>query len=260
MTDKAIKTQVQPTGAILPLTNIGLAERAYNRLMERRFDEPGIATMHGNSGYGKSTASAWLKARRRAYYVQADDFWTKKTMLVAISKAIGIRYTRGKGESTHEYVPDIYTMAEQIKMQLHSSGRLLIIDEFDYCVDKGLVESVRSLYEGSKAAILLVGEELLPQKLEKWERFHGRMLDWFPAEPAGLEDARTLAQSNFPGITVADDLLEHLVKLAKGSVRRLGNNLALIQQAALEEGWEVVSRDAWGDRTLQSNTAPRRGA
>jgi hypothetical protein len=122
------------------------------------------------------------------------------------------------------------------------------------------VESVRSLYEGSKAAILLIGEELLPQKLEKWERFHGRMLDWFPAEPAGLDDARTLAQSNFPGITVADDLLEHLVKLAKGSVRRLGNNLALIQQAALEEGWAVVNRETWGDRALQSNTAPRRGA
>lgn len=150
-------------------------------------------------------------------------------------------------------------MAEAIKAQLHSSGRLLIIDEFDYCVEKGLVEATRSLYEGSKASILLIGEELLPQKLEKWERFHGRMLDWFPAAPAGLDDLAVLAAARCPGIRISEDMAHHLVDLARGSVRRLGNNLSLIQEAALENGWDSVNLTRWGNRALQSSKAPRRG-
>ncbi|MDP2786644.1 MAG: ATP-binding protein [Pseudomonadota bacterium] len=252
----------QPTQAgsgILPLSNIAVAERAHTRLMKRGPTDPGLGIMHGPSGTGKSTAAAWITSRHRAYYVQADDFWTRKTMLIAISKALGLNYTRGKGDSAKTYTPDIYTMAEAVKAQLECSQRLLIIDEFDYCVAKGLVESVRSLYEGSKAAILLIGEEMLPQKLEAWERFHGRMLDWFPAEMAKLADARILAQSRCPGLHVADDLLEHLVDLAAGSVRRLGNNLALIAESAREEGWSRVDLATWGGRALQSNKAPRRG-
>lgn len=251
---------VQPASGIAPLANIGIAERAFARLNGRGADEPGLVTLHGPSGYGKSTAAAWLAARHKAYYVQADDFWTKKTMLFAISEALGLKYTRGKGDNERAYRPDIYTMAEAIKKQLEASNRLLIIDEFDYCVAKGLVESVRSLYEGSKASILLIGEELLPQKLEAWERFHGRMLDWFPAEPAGVDDLKTLAAARCPGLRIADDLMEYLLTIAQGSVRRLGNNLALIGQSAREEGWESVDRARWGDRALQSNKAPRRGA
>lgn len=253
----------QTPGAIAPLANISVAERAYARIMGRRHDEPGLATLHGPSGYGKSTAAAWLKARKRAYYVQADDFWTRKTMLVAISKALGITYTRTRnakdGPKVSNYTPGIYEMAEAIKAQLHASRRLLIIDEFDFLVEKNLVEAVRSLYEGSMAGILLIGEEELPQKLERWERFHGRMLDWFPAEPAGLHDAAQLARNRYPALNYADDLLAHLVDLARGSVRRIGNNLALIHDIAMEQGWSHVDLAAWGDRPLQSNKAPRRG-
>ena len=36
------------------------------------------------------------------------------------------------------------------------------------------------------AAIVLIGEELLPQKLQAWERFHGRILDWVAAEPGSI--------------------------------------------------------------------------
>ena len=250
------KTKQAVAGSIAPLANIALGERAYSRLMGRRHDEPGLAILYGPSGFGKTKTAAWIKARHRAYSVHADDFWTRKTMLVAISKALGLSYADGKGDTGK--FPDIYTMAEAIKEQLHTSGRLLIIDEFDICVRKNLVEAVRSLYEGSQAAILLIGEELLPKKLERWERFHGRILDWFPAEPMGLDDARTLADARYPDMIIADDLLKHLVEIGKGSVRRMVINLGSIQETALEEGWDNVDLSRWGDRKLQSNKAPRR--
>lgn len=251
---------IQPSGAILPLTNLGTAERAVARLLNRGPLDPGLVVISGPSGYGKSVAAAWVKARHPSYYVQADDFWTKKTMLVAISRAMGLLYFRGKGENKREYWPEISVMADAIKAQLEQSRKILIIDEFDYCVDKNLVESVRSLYEGSKASVLIIGEEALPIKLEQWERFHGRILDWFLAEPVSLADAREIARAKCPGVTLADDLLEHLVVLSKGSVRRVSNNLGRIYDEAADQGWESVDRAAWGARKLQTVESPRRGA
>ncbi len=247
MTENSNK--IQGGGAILPLTNLSIAERAVTRVMNRGPLDPGLVVMNGPSGWGKSIAAAWIKARHRAYYVQADDFWTKKTMLLAISRAIGIAGIKGS----------IYEMADQIKEQLEKSRRVLIIDEFDYVADKKLVEAVRSLYEGSKAAILIIGEEALPQKLKQWERFHGRILDWFPAEPVSLHDARELAKSKCPGIEVADDLLERIVDLAKGSVRRVSNNLGSIYDEAADQGWSVVNVSTWASRPLQTGEPPRRG-
>lgn len=252
--------KLQPLGAILALTNIGVAERAAARLLYRGPLDPGLVVLSGPSVYGKSIAAACIKARHPSYYVQADDFWTKKTMLIAISRSLGLLYYRGKGESKREYWPEISVMADAIKAQLEQSGRILIIDEFDYVVDKNLVESVRSLYEGSKAAILIIGEEALPQKLEQWERFHGRILDWFSAEPVSFADAREMARAKCPGVTVADDLLEHLVKIAEGSTRRVSNNLGSIYDESANQGWIRVDLVTWGARKLQTGKAPRRGA
>jgi len=258
MNENVVK--LQPPGAILPLTNIGVAERAVARLCNRGPLDPGLVVFSGPSGYGKSISAAYVKARHPSYYVQADDFWTKKTMLIAVSRSMGLLYYRGKDESRREYWPEINVMADAIKAQLEQSRRILIIDEFDYVVAKNLVESVRSLYEGSKASILIIGEEGLPQKLEQWERFHGRVLDWFFAEPASLADAREMARAKCGGIAVADDLLEHLIKLSGGSTRRVSNNLGSIADEAADQGWASVDLATWGTRKLQTGKAPRRGA
>ena len=245
------RQQIQPhIGAIAPLANIAISERAVSRVMSRDALDPGLVGMYGPSGYGKSVAAAWIKARHRAYYVQADDFWSKKTMLIAIGRAIGLAETKATA----------FDMANLIKEQLEKSQRLLIIDEFDFIVEKKLVEAVRSLYEGSKAAILIIGEEALPYKIKKFERFDGRVLDWFAAEPVGLPDARQLAAQKCQGIQIADDLLEKLVEIANGSVRRVGNNLSIIAGEAMSQGWSTVDMKTWGKRTLQTGEAPRRGA
>jgi hypothetical protein len=112
----------------------------------------------------------------------------------------------------------------------------LIIDEFDFAIDKSLVMAVFSIYEMSRASIILIGEEAMPAKLKKWEKFDGRMLDTLYAEPVRLEDARRLARAKNAGLTLADDLLAHLVTIAKGSVRRVSNNLRKIFEVRRRRG------------------------
>jgi hypothetical protein len=122
----------------------------------------------------------------------------------------------------------------------------LIIDEFDFAIDKNLVMAVFSIYEMSRASFILIGEEAMPAKLKKWEKFDGSVLDPLYAEPVGLEDARRLARAKNASLTLADDLLAHLVKIAKGSVRRVSNNLRKIFETGAAEGWDTLRPGALG--------------
>ena len=254
MTENVVLLQ-SGLGQIAPLANIGVMENALHRLANRGPGDPGMIVISGPSGYGKSMAAAWAKARHRAYYLQLDDFLTKKSLLIALCRVLGLN----NGNTPRGTAADL---ADMVAAQLNAARRPLIIDEFDFAVDKNLVMSVFSLYEKSKASIILVGEEALPAKLARaeWEKFAGRVLDTFYAEAISLEDARTLARHKFPDFAFADDLLQHLVDISKGSVRRVNNNLGAIHNEGMSLGWDSCDRATWGERKLQRPEVKRRGA
>jgi hypothetical protein len=230
--------------------NLELVRTAAERLTGRTAGLPGLAALYGPAGYGKTTAALAVANETRAYFVQMRSAWTRKTLLEKILMEMSIKP-----------LGTIPQMLDQVCTQLAASGRMLIIDEFDYCVrSDSMVELVRDIHEGGGAApILLLGEEMLPQKLKKWERFHSRVLSWIPAQPVSVADAAALAPIYCPDVRVSGDLLEHLVRIAVGSVRRVSVNLAAIAEAAAVEGWSVVDRGMWGDRPLYTGEAPRRG-
>ncbi len=152
----------------------------------------------------------------------------------------------------------IYEMADQVCEQLAVSKRPIIIDEMDYMVSKGAVEIIRDLYEGSGAAILLIGEERLPDKLKKWERFHGRVLDWVPAQPAVLDDCIHLARLYCRKVTIDEGLLKKIHKLSQGSVRRICVNLEMVQDEAISQGLDTIDLKDWGKRQFFTGEAPVR--
>lgn len=213
-----------PTG-MAEIANIALCDIALEKALSRTATLPGMVCFFGPSGFGKSVSAAWVANRRRAYYVQAKSVWTRKHTLKAILGEMGI-----KPSGT---IPE---MADQIAEELAGSGRPLIIDEMDHLVASGSVELIRDLYESSQAAIMLIGEEMLPTKLKKFERFHGRVLSWIPAQPVTLGDARNLVPVYSPGVQIADDLLSHLVTKSVGSVRRVAVNLEQLAEAAAVHG------------------------
>jgi hypothetical protein len=186
---------------------------------------------------------------RRARYVQAKSVWTKKHFLKAVLFEMGIK----PGGTIPE-------MADQVAEELATSGRPLIIDEMDHLVDRNAVELVRDLYESSQAAILMIGEEALPAKLKKWERMHGRVLAWVPAQPVTIADARQLTGLYCPRVQVADDLLGRLVELSHGSVRRVCVNLERVQEEAMLIGTDAMDLSLWGKRELYTGEAPKRRA
>lgn len=229
------------------ITNMGLCDIALERALSRTQGLPGLVCFYGPSGYGKSMSAAWVANSRNAHYVQAASSWNKKHTLKVILAEMGI-----KAAGT---IPE---MADQVAEELATGGRPLIIDEMDHLVDRGAVELVRDIYEASKAAILLIGEEGLPSKLRKYERFHGRVLSWVPAQPVSLADAKSLLPVYSATVVIADDLLARVVTESHGSVRRVAVNLGLIRDTAHELGAERMDLASWGDRPLYTGEAPKR--
>ena len=129
--------------------------------------------------------------------MQARSSWTRKAAHEAICKGLGLK----PGKTISE-------MLDQIAEELALSGKPLVIDEADFLVEHKQIEIVRDIYEASQAPIMLIGEEWLPGKLEKWERFHGRVLDWCPAQPVSFEDVKALCRLYATGTEIADDLLQ----------------------------------------------------
>ena len=140
------------------------------------------------------------------------------------------------------------------------SGRALIIDEADYLVKKSFIElAAKDIYESSAAALILVGEEMMPQKLRRWEKVHGRMLEWVPAQPPSLGDARHLAKLYCPGIEVAEDLLVAIHGSAGTSVRRICVNLDYVREQAAQETLRKLARADF-KRELFTGLPPTRRA
>jgi len=215
----------QPVNSIAPLRNVGLLSSQVDRLMTRMDGEPGIGCFYGAAGFGKSFAKIYTANKHRAYHVQADDTWTRKVLCQEILAAMGI--------TAAGTIPE---MVKQVADQLTLSRRPLIIDEADFLVKKSLIEALRAIYERSLTPIILIGEETLPQALQRWERVFSRVLDWTQAEAVTETDARHLAKLYCREIVIADDLLKALHEKSKGSARRIVIGLSSIRKHSLTTG------------------------
>lgn len=244
-------TNSNPTvNRIAQLSNLDLVAVAADQLLNRVDGLPGIGVIYGQPGRGKTIACVALANQARGYYVQMRSAWNRKALLEKMLIEMSI-----KPAST------ITAMLDQICEQIAASRRPLIVDEFDFCLrSDSMVELVRDIYEGSQGTMILVGEEQLPTKLKKWERFHSRVMAWIPALPVSLQDAYKLAPIYCPGVEIAEDLMAHIVNIANGSVRRVSVNLTLIHNHAMLHAEDKLNLAMWGNGDLYTGDAPKRNA
>lgn len=231
--------------SVAPLRNVAALVSLIDRVQKKGQGLPGLATFYGPSGYGKSTAAIYAANRFQAYSVQVKSTWRTKKFCEAILEDLSIKPAKTAAD-----------MIDQISERLLKSGRPLLIDEADFLVARGLIEIVRDIYESSGATIILIGEELLPQKLQQWERVHGRMLDWVAAQPGELADVGHLAPIYASGIEIADDLRIQILKESRGSIRRICINLDGVREFATIRGLSRVGLADCAEAKFFTGAAP----
>lgn len=232
---------------IAPLKNIEILVSAIQDIKSSPVHLPKMLTFSGYSGYGKSFAAAYAMNQFDCAYLEIGVSWSIGHLLDEILKELGIA-TKEKAIAKKMQVITNYLMEHKTP---------LILDEFDFMVTKSKgVEIVREIHDKADTPIILIGEELLPQKLKETERFNNRILNWVKAEPVSLKDAKSLAKMYVPNVQIADDLLLKLVKISQGRVRRVCVNLEQIKKQAILNGWKDINLKTWGNKELFTGNAP----
>lgn len=240
------------TGSWAPLTNMTLAMTTMHRLENAADGVPRMGLFYGPSGYGKTTAAAYVTANSGAAYLLARSVWTHRAFLEALARELGIVHLR----------PTAARMMDQIIEQLEHDPRPLLIDEMDHLVSRKMVEVIRDIYEATQVPILMIGEEALPAKLKEWERFDNRILVATAAQPSDRADGRLLRDLYCRKVTIADDLVDLFTERCRGVTRRIVTNLQEAQTVAIDDLGEMhLDRARWGTRPVAvGDIAPRRSA
>lgn len=236
-------TKVKP-----PVTaNTVLFAELMERVQTRHRDLPGLGVFYGWAGLGKTKAAIAAANRACAYYLEVGESWTKAKFCKALLTELGLP-PRGT----------VADMVDAIIVALMDTRRPLIIDEFDHVVRRNYVETIREIHDKSGAPIVLIGEEMLPHKLQQWERFHSRILDWVAAQPCDGTDVASLGKVYAPDVDLSDDMVALILTRTKGITRRVCVNLAKVAETAALEGWSQVDATTWGNRALYTGDAPAR--
>ncbi|HEY9348137.1 MAG TPA: AAA family ATPase [Inquilinus sp.] len=242
-----MSTSVKTTA---PLGNVSAFSELLNRVMKRASHLPGLAVFYGHSGLGKTSAATYGAQLHQAHYLEVGESWTKKKFLQQLIVELG--------GQPHGTVPDLVDKAIEL---LVMTPRPIIIDEFDHVVRRRYHETLREIHDKvPQATIVVIGEELLPSLLEESERWHNRVLDWLPAQPADVADAGHLASLYCERLTIADDLLQRIVSASGGRIRRICVNLERVREAAQVDRRAAVDSAWWGDRPFYTGKAPARRA
>lgn len=238
------------SSSLAALQNVMGAMELTLTLQKRGPHLPNLGCIYGRSGEGKSYATIFVQNRTGAIRVEVGESWNRRTLLRNILRECGVNDPRGATAD----------MVEQAVMLLGDQpDRPLIIDEADKLVDKGLIEIVREIAEASQAPVLLVGEENLPNKLVRYERVHNRVLDWFPAQPCDISDAKKLAKIFLPGIEIDDALLQDVLVKTDGRARRIVTTMNKMVEWARANGAKVLTPDTYKGAIFTGEAPKPRG-
>jgi len=235
----------QNNKTLAPLTNVYALATLTERLLDRAQGLPGMGCFYGFSGFGKSMASTFTAIEFDACVVEMGDSWSKGTLCEAMCAELGLKPER-----------TIAKMVKQICASLAERNVPLIVDEADYLLKNSMVETVREIHDKSYSPVILIGEELLPQKLRKYERVHGRILRHVAAEPCSDADFDLLRELRCPDIEITTDLLDKIKTVSRGSARRIVENLSFVQELGATKGLQTVSLKDWGTSYFFEGSAP----
>ena len=235
------------------LANVSLAVEAAEVAMGHDDHLPGMVTFTGFSGLGKSLAVSYVAQVYRGFYIEIQDNWSKIDLIKMLMFVIGIK--RLKGWSENDCVQAIID-------ELSTCRRPLILDEFDQLIDRKYIASsmmllILNIAKKSGAAILLVGEELLPHKIANYEKFDNCIYDRYYAVTSEISDSRIMARHYYPDLEIRDDLLEKTVLECKGITRRICINLACYAAEASALGITSIGLAEWGNKPINTGRAAK---
>lgn len=241
--------------AIAQLRNVALAVDALGQAIDRIEPTiPAMCVMYGAPGLGKTMALGYCMAKFNGLLYKAASIENPGEILRKIALELGLQLPNHIS---------VARMLPRVVDAMRLAERPLLVDEFDRIVQRshahrsvGMIELFRDLADGSRAPLLLVGEERLPVELENFPRFRDRVLAWVPAQTCDRGDARQLANLYSPGIEIADEALDWFVERTGGNARQITTTLSGARQQLLDEGRATLDLELAQTMRIAGGRAP----
>lgn len=218
------------------LDNVVRFSQTLTALEKRSSGIPGMGLVEGYTGAGKTTTVVRELNQRNGIYVRANSVWTPSAMYRALLHELGISPLNSAAK-----------MLDAAVGSLLESGRPVFVDEADYLLKGGMLESLRDLHDLTGVPVVLIGMEGLSRKIKHRPQLTRRISQWVEFQRASMDDARILADTCCE-VEVGDDLLLLLHQQAKGSVGQMIVGLSRIEayaQAQPQGGWTKISLKQW---------------
>lgn len=183
-------------------------------MRDRSPDDDNLGGFYGYSGYGKTEATRFAHIKTGGPHLEIGESWTKKDFVANLLFELGVLKPKGTLSEMTRQAIELLSAPDQPPV---------FIDEADKLVERNMIHNLREIADKSRAAFILIGEEALPSKLERYENVYGRVIHWEPAQPVDLEDCRKLADR--AGVVVDDEVLAQIQRASEGRARLLVSNL-----------------------------------
>lgn len=238
-------TNATPLTNVAPLANVARLTQLIDRCLHRAHGLPGMGCFYGKAGLGKTTSGIYATNRFSACHVEALPIGGVKGLLSMIAVELGQKPARTTD-----------ALFIQVAQDLTRSRLPLIIDEADHILSDKPIEIVRRLHDVSGVPVILMGEEALPQKLQRWERVASRILSFVGAESATMADVDHLAKIYAGGLVLSPELKSQLLAASRGSIRNVSTNLAHVQEFGAVQGLTKIGLAEWAGRPFHTGEAP----
>ncbi|MGF1689320.1 ATP-binding protein [Photobacterium japonica] len=224
---------------IAPVKNVSATQIAFSTLFQRALGVPGMALVHGPSGFGKTTTTTYLYNQVNGIYVSARAHDTTSSLTSRIVEELG-------AQPKYRISKNVDYIIEQMSMY----ERPLFIDEADYLMnDTRMLDTIRDLYDGTETPVILIGMDQIARRISAHKQFYNRISEWVEFKPADLEDVQIMADYLLEdGIKAEPELLDHLRQSTNGEMRRITIGLTKIEALALANDLELITLDDWGDQ------------
>lgn len=231
---------------IVPIKNIARLTAAAKALTSRAPNAPGMGLVEGETGYGKSTAIAWLANQQPSIYVRAMAVWTPSAMLAAMLR-----------ELRQPAAGSCAAQVERVIEALADGGQTVFLDEADYVVNSSrMTETLRDLHDVAAVPVVLIGMAGIDQRLAHRKQLTGRLAQHVRFAGLDMEDTALLARE-LAEVEIAEDLLARIHTESRGSVRLTVVALARTEQIARQRGLSLVREADLGKRVeLFTGEAP----
>lgn len=233
--------EVQKVNTLAPLQNVSLFVELLDRLVDTPMHLTPLGVFYGFSGYGKTCSACFGANKHRALYIEVGASWTLKKFCQNLLKELGIEANK-----------TISDMVEQLIEALSLRGSPLIIDEFDHVanLNEKSVNIIREILDKARTPIILIGEEMLPARLKRWERFDNRVRSWVAAQPVNFMDTKHLLSLYAPKIQVTDGIIKEMLEQSKGVTRRICMGIEGLKEFSATQNIKEISKANWGNRSF----------